>query len=320
MPQLLYLYEQERPNGDVELAPETLFSVLSENMTVSYWKQIYDRIKGISKKDCDGVVVTHGTDTLAYSAAFLSFMLKDIDVPILLVSSDYPLDDCRSNGLPNFIAAVDFISNVGTKGLFVPFYKRLKKNETQTIIHLGTRLMQAQPFVHCFNSLGNVAYGRICEGVFQWHNHENNPTPDDVQSPSEIVIPCFPEEKKILYLNAYPGLDYEIMDFREKPDAIIHCLFHSGTACATPEYDRNSVVAFAKRCIGQGIDFYAAPYDSRHPMYSSSKVMADTGIRFINNISSVAAYTKLLIAYGSFTNGDERRFFIDNNIACEQFC
>jgi L-asparaginase len=315
-PLLFTLYRNQRPDCEIEFSSETLFSVLSENMTLSNWKQMYDRVSSISDKDCDGIIITHGTDTLAYTANFLSFMLTPHKVPILLVSSVRPLDDPRSNGVHNFTAAVDFISKVKTKGIFVPFWK----TKGATIIHLGTRVLQAQPFVHCFSSLGNVAYGKMVNGVFERYCSENNPLPEDIECPSLIKIPYFPEERKILYLKAYPTFNYNILDFKEKPDAIIHGLFHSGTACASPQDERYSIISFARRCIDQGIDFYVAPYEERDTMYDSSNLLHESGIKFICNMSCVSAYTKLIIAYGSFTDKEIRQEFIDTNIACEKYC
>jgi L-asparaginase len=145
-PRLLHDFKKERPDSNVEFSCETLFNVLSENMTISNWRQIYDSVKTLSKKDCDGIIITHGTDTLAYTAAFLSMMLTRTDVPVLLVSSNYPIDHEMSNGLFNLIAAVDFITNVGTKGVFVPFCKNGK-----SAIHLGARMVASAAFFSLFS-------------------------------------------------------------------------------------------------------------------------------------------------------------------------
>jgi L-asparaginase len=314
-PKLFSDFKSKRSDNDIHFSCETLFNILSENMTMSNWKLIYNKVKTISKADCDGIIITHGTDTLAYTAAFLAMMLKQSDLPILLISSNYPIDHELSNGLSNFTAAVDFISTVGTKGVFVPFCK----NGT-TDIHLGTRIMQAQPFSHCFNSLGGIEYGKIENGKFKRTQHTNNPTPEMIENDVTVNIPCFPDEKSILYLKPYLGVDYSVFDFKNnKPDAILHGLYHSGTACVTPVNEKNSIITFAKRCIELGIDFYAAPCDSGHSTYSTSKDMVEVGIKFIKDISCVAAYTKLLIAYGSFSDLNERQKFIESNIACEQF-
>jgi L-asparaginase len=314
VPKLFRDYKKERPNTSVMFSCETIFNILSENMTISGWKKIYERVIAISKNNYDGIIISHGTDTLAYTSAFLSLMLKNIELPVLLISSNYPIEHKMSNGLSNFIAAVDFITTIGTKGVFVPFYK-----DGITRIHLGTRILQAQPFAHCFSSLGGIEYGQMTNGHFERNSNRNNPTPKKIEDKNDVIIPQFPDEKRILYLKPCLGVDYSIFEFKYKPDAILHGLYHSGTACASPELEKNSIIAFAKRCIEQGIDFYVAPIDSQHSLYSTSKEMLDSGIRFIKDISCIVAYTKLIIAYGSFSDTEEREKFINNNVACEQF-
>ncbi|MDR0992707.1 MAG: asparaginase domain-containing protein [Ruminococcus sp.] len=314
---LLSAYKKNNPNRNIVFTSEKIMSVLSENMSLTEWKQIYNKINEIQNADYDGIIITHGTDTLAFTAAFLSMILAPIKIPILLVSSVFPNEHPRANGLRNFSAAVDFIREVQTRGVFVPF----TSNSVLTKIHLGSRIQQSEPFIHTFRSIGNISYGRITANGFERNDNEFNPTPKQIETPPAIVIPRFPEKKNIVYITPYPGIDYSNINFKEKPDAIIHGLYHSGTACASPSDRKNSVVEFARQCIDQGIDFYAAPFDDRQKMYASSNIMQKTGIQFIKNVSCVAAYVKLIIAYGSFYDKDkaDRKKFIESNIACEQF-
>lgn len=65
----------------------------------------------------DGIVVTHGTDTLQYTSAFLAYIFDGLNVPIVLVSANYPLDDSRSNGFENFVGAIDFIKSGSGNGV-----------------------------------------------------------------------------------------------------------------------------------------------------------------------------------------------------------
>jgi len=73
------------------------------------WQTLITAIEAQHPEHYDGIIITHGTDTLAYTAAALSFYFNAIKIPILLVSSDYPLDDSKANGLDNFMCAVEFI-------------------------------------------------------------------------------------------------------------------------------------------------------------------------------------------------------------------
>ena len=306
-------FRVSRPDSAVEFDSEILFNILSENVSLNHWKLLYNRINEIIDEDYDGIVITHGTDTLAYTAAFLSFMLNNVNIPILLVSSDYPLDNKMTNGYKNFNAAIDFILKVKLRGVYVPF----STNGT-SMIHLGSRLLQAQSFSQYFVSLGDVWFGKFSNGVFQRNDDPRNPTIEDIQSSAKSSLPAFREFKDVFCITPYPGLDYSLITFERNPCAVLHGLYHSGTACATTSGEKTSVLSFAQKCIKKGIDFYATPFNSNDILYCSSKNMNDAGVKFIKNMSIEAAYVKLIIAYSIFDNHHKRQQFIEDNIAFEQ--
>jgi L-asparaginase len=77
-------------------------NILSENATPNDWNTLVRAIREVDATSFDGIVVTHGTDTLAYASAALSFALHDLPVPLVMVASNYPLDDARANGFDYF--------------------------------------------------------------------------------------------------------------------------------------------------------------------------------------------------------------------------
>jgi L-asparaginase len=89
--------------ADLEL--EIVSNVDSSDMSPSLWqglaKAIHERLD-----TCEGIVVTHGTDTMAYTAAALSFMLQNLHKPVVLTGSQVPLGAIRSDARLNLIDAV----------------------------------------------------------------------------------------------------------------------------------------------------------------------------------------------------------------------
>jgi L-asparaginase len=77
----------------------------SSNMAVAEWNRIGD---AIAKRynDYDGFVILHGTDTMAYTAAALSFMLENLSKPVVLTGSQIPLCEIRSDGRDNLITSI----------------------------------------------------------------------------------------------------------------------------------------------------------------------------------------------------------------------
>jgi len=72
---------------------EILFSVFSEDLTSKHWTKLAETVEKHVRGGADGVVVTHGTDTMGYTAAALSFALQDLPVPVIFVGSQRKASD-----------------------------------------------------------------------------------------------------------------------------------------------------------------------------------------------------------------------------------
>jgi glutamyl-tRNA(Gln) amidotransferase subunit D len=92
-----------------EIDAKILFSVFSENIGPQIWPKIAESVVEQARKGASGVVIAHGTDTMAYTAAALSFALQGLPVPVVLVgsqrSSDRPSSDAASNLLASSMVA-----------------------------------------------------------------------------------------------------------------------------------------------------------------------------------------------------------------------
>lgn len=84
---------------------EILYSEFSENLTPAHWERIAEAAAERIEGGADGVVVCHGTDTMAYTAAALSFALQDLPVPVVLVGSQRSSDRPSSDAATNLIGA-----------------------------------------------------------------------------------------------------------------------------------------------------------------------------------------------------------------------
>ena len=108
----MYNIEQKKKGAAIpHFQTEAPYTTLSEYMDGSHLNLLIACIRDQLTKNIDGIIVTHGTDTLPFTAAALGMCFAYARVPILLVSSNYILDDPRANGLTNFTAAVDYIRN-----------------------------------------------------------------------------------------------------------------------------------------------------------------------------------------------------------------
>ena len=95
----------------VNLRSKLISNMLSENMRFAHYNIIAKEIQKEIKLGTDGIIITHGTDTLHYTASALSFMLEGLTIPILLVGAQRSSDRGSSDSFLNLNGAVNFIVN-----------------------------------------------------------------------------------------------------------------------------------------------------------------------------------------------------------------
>jgi L-asparaginase/Glu-tRNA(Gln) amidotransferase subunit D len=308
--QLLQLYRQQASAAhDVEFDSIEPLQILSENLAPPAWKTIIDAIEWIKPEQYDGVIVTHGTDTLAYTANALSFYFHRLTVPLLLVSSDYPLADPKANGLDNFSCAVEFIRQLGTAGVFVPY-----RNSGQTMcLHRGTHLTCSLQLTGDFYSVQNKPYLQFDGRHFQSCQSKRQNTPGVIGN--LVLKPHFSDQ--ILLVKPYPGLNYRHFDLNGVV-AVLHDLYHSGTACATGQWgEQHALPHFMQRCRERCIPLYLAPaYRSENAYQSTRELIAD-GATILWNMTIEAALVKLMLAYGNFSDSGLIESFLQQTLAHE---
>ena len=280
---------------------------LSENMTPADWTRLIEAIRARNLAEYSGIIIAHGTDTLAFSAAAVAYCFARCPLPVLLVASDYPLADVRANGLENFICAVDFIVTHPVAGVFVPY-----RNQHQyMLVHVGTRLASSPQLSGDFFSVRETPYARFVDGDFQIMN----PLPEVAEHDIEPVKPVFSE--RVMLIRPYPGLDYSRLDLKGV-DAVLHDLYHSGTACAAPlAGGRYALTDFIDRCRARNIAVFLAPALKSPAHYQSTESLLTKGAEMIWNISLEAAYVKLLLAYGNYDDEARIKAFLARDLAFE---
>jgi L-asparaginase len=119
-----------------EIEVEIPFVMDSSELNSQHWKQIAHLIK----KNIDrvnGVVITHGTDTLSYSASALSYMLMNVPIPVVLTGAQKPLSELRSDARANFINAVELAGTSEIKEVAVFFDDKLMRGNRTSKTHIN---------------------------------------------------------------------------------------------------------------------------------------------------------------------------------------
>ncbi|MBQ8596664.1 MAG: asparaginase [Lachnospiraceae bacterium] len=289
---LINLYE-EKYGKDTEFEVVQPLNILSENLEPSHWEVLYKCLEQVDFETYDGIIITHGTDTLSYTAAMMGYCYRHASVPMILIASNYELQDARSNGLANFYNAVCFIKEQVAKGVYVLFQNDRKEN----IVYLSTRIMEADTYLDQFSSYGKVDFGRMIDGHFVRTENDLNPSMENMNSPKEKIVTIHNGFKKsVLMIHPYPGLDYTRILIDENVGAVLHCLYHSATACSSE--GNCSAVDFIRKCKEKGITTYVSSFKQEaNDLYATSIDILDAGAVPLINISTEAAFAKLVVAY-----------------------
>ncbi len=140
------------------ISGRVIYSILSENMRAAYWKELARVVYEEIKKGAHGVIVTHGTDTMGYTASALSFMIRT-PVPVVLVGSQRSSDRPSSDAAMNAICA----ARVGCSDLGeVVVVMHGTTSDDFCYIHRGTKVRKMHTSArYAFQSVNAAPIGRV---------------------------------------------------------------------------------------------------------------------------------------------------------------
>lgn len=304
------LIEKYRESAGYEVEFDALspINILSENVQKSDLYKLYDCIKGVNYSDYDGIIVTHGTDTLSFTVNWLSQTLSDIPLPLVVVSALYPLTDSRSNGVKNFDGAVTFIRKAALRGVYCAF-----ANDGENCkIHLGSRLTYPDEINGFYHSALNVHFAEICGGEVVFNSSPLVPAAEEVAArrgaPAGRAL-C----DEIMLITMRSLLNFAVYDFSAtKPKAVIVELSHSGTVCT--EGEELNFKRFAAYCKACGVEVVLAPVMSRAGVYASMKDVPDNVISAYD-LTIEMTIVKVMSALGA---GLSAGAYLDSDLAFEK--
>lgn len=306
-------YKSDSPfKSSVKFKSSKSFNILSENMTVKKWNEIIEYLQG-ELPDCskyDGIIIAHGTDTLAYSCALFSLLLKGISIPVFFVSSNNSIlcedgtPNKNANGVDNFRAAVECIC----KGIAPDVYATYKNTEdSRTYLHKAEALIQCAIYDDNFYSADALDITEIESTEFatvETYAESGFDSLPIMKMRGKKLVDC------ILKVNPYVGLNYDMLS-PQKAKAVLHGTYHSGTACVVKTSEiqshkdkTSSILYFFDRCAENNIPFYYSPskIGAEHTVYASVPFIEKhrcngQRVRIYYGQTDELMYAKLLIAY-----------------------
>ncbi|MFH1470538.1 MAG: Glu-tRNA(Gln) amidotransferase subunit GatD [Candidatus Micrarchaeota archaeon] len=193
-----------------KLRCKSVMNVFSENIRPEHYKYLAGAIASEISDGAKGIVILHGTDTMHYTSAMLSFMLGKLPVPVVLVGAQRSSDRGSSDAAMNLICGVNFAANADCSGVYVCMHGGLDDKDCH--VHLGTRVRKMHTSRRdAFKSIDIKPVAKVNfesgEIVFAGSLPPKGGDPVDVASALE---------EKVAMLKIYPGISHEQVSlFRE---------------------------------------------------------------------------------------------------------
>lgn len=200
----------------------------SSDMSLRRWAQLV-RIIADNYEAYDGFVVLHGTDTMAYTASALSFMLENLTKPVILTGSQLPIGQLRTDGKENLLTSIELAAAFGEDGRpMVP----------EVCIYFSGRLLRGnrstKESADGFNAFNSFNYPHLCEAGVEFQFNPHYILKPDYSKP---MIPHMSMDPNVVVFSLFPGIQENVVRHMfEAPElrGIVMRSFGSGNAPQKP--------------------------------------------------------------------------------------
>jgi glutamyl-tRNA(Gln) amidotransferase subunit D len=235
---------------------KVLMSMFSEDIRPSDWTKIARAVATEIKQGTDGVIIAHGTDTLGFTSAALSFALQHLPVPVVLVGSQRSSDRPSSDAAMNLILATDFVGRVDAAEVMLVMHG--ETDDSFAYAHRGTRVRKSHTSRRdAFQSINTYPLFKIDSSSIT----EMNP-PLLRRDPNRTLRLKPKFEEKVAIVRTYPGFGHDVLD--HLVDHQYRGIVIEGTglghapkslqASVAHAVDAGIVVAMTSQCISGRVD------------------------------------------------------------------
>ncbi len=289
---------------------EIVFSLYSENITQKHWKELAETVAKRIESGVDGVVIAHGTDTMAYTSAALSFALQNLSVPVIVVGAQRSSDRPSSDAATNLIGAVKAAGEAPFAEVGLAMHESV--SDIATIIHLGNKVRKCHTSRRdTFKSINGFPIAKVKdEQVIMLTNQYLRRDP----SKRLILKPNFSE--KVALIKFYPGLDPAVIDWYVEKGVRGILLEGSGLGHVSKfcfdsiknATSKGILVALASQCIWGRVNMN---------VYDTGRDLLSFGVIPMDDMFPETALVKLMWALGQTDDTQEAIKLLKTNIAGE---
>lgn len=289
---------------------EIVFSLYSENLSQKHWRILSQTAAEHIKQGADGVVIAHGTDTMAYTAAALSFALQNLPVPVILVGAQRSSDRPSSDAATNLIAAVQ----AATRGPFAEVGLAMHESlsDMSIAVFRGTKVRK------CHTSRRDTFKAINATPIARVKNNQIIMLTDDYKKRNptrELVLkPDFSEA--VALVKFHPGLDPKVIDWHVLQGCKGILLEGSGLGHVSKycfdairnAVKRGVVVALASQCIWGRVNMN---------VYDTGRDLLNLGVVPLEDMFPETSLVKLMWVLGQTIDLEEAKKLLNTNVAGE---
>jgi len=282
--EILDFFPELEATGRVRIVP--VFDRLSEDLVPDDWRVLAEKVVGAFRDGAHGVVVAHGTDTLGFTAAALSFLLADLPGPVVLVGAQRSPDRPSSDGAFNLRAAMEVANDRRVGEVVVVMHAG--PSDDRYAVHRGTWVRKMHSSRRdAFRSRNGPPLGFVDGGKVELLLPVRAPSPGPARVDGSV-------DTRAALLWFYPGLNPErAVRFVEGCRGVVLAgtgLGHVGSdhlGWIRAATERGVVVAMTTQCLAGNVE----PY-----VYATGRELQRAGVVYLGDLLPETAYAKMVWA------------------------
>ena len=270
----------------------------SSDMDIEHWQQMA-RIIDKNYDRYDGFVVLHGTDTMAYTASALSFMLEGLSKPVIITGSQLPIGEVRTDGEENLITALQIAAAVNADG--TPTVREVAILFENYLWRGNRSSKQSADNFNAFKSNNLPPLARIGLGIE--YNHElldQAPVGQKLNTHLEL-------DRAVVVVDLFPGMSQWVLEYGLKGPGLKGLVLRTYGAGNTPTNKR--FITAIRDAIARGIIIFnvtQCPHGSVClNRYVAGDILQACGVISGYDITTEAAVAKMMSLFGRGLSHDQ---------------
>ena len=296
------LEEIRMVSKNLELETEDFCSLDSANIFPDDWAALAVRI-GRGCMDYEGIVIIHGTDTLAYTASMLSFMLQNIPIPVVLTGSQLSFSHPVADAMENCRCAIHMAAS-GCAGVFAAFNRK---------VMLGCRTSKVRSM--SFDAFERTNYPKVAEiSALGLHIRK-----EMLPKRKGVFRVQADYSDKVFLLKLYPGIDPSILGMLWKQG--YKGVYIEGFGLGGMPFVKHDFASAVREAVEKGMTVLAGsqcPYEgSNLSVYETGLLALRGGVLQAYDMTAEAAVTKLMWVLGQTGKPEEIRDYFQLGLVRE---